>query len=286
MTIESTIGIISGLLAIGTTVLALYKRFKKQPLTELMNQLVDKRLTSKEHQKILKKMNRRLGGFKIKDDYIQKFALKDRGKEAVFLDICISNEIEPTKEICKKILGNDSPTNRNKYYNSISNAFLISIVFLFFGLMTAKAQVPETATTTNISEDKPVVTTLMSKKLANACRRNPNTWGMALGYCTGAETVGDLNWTLALMDEGDPEICEKFLLQLYSSNGYRTFLYLEDTAGFTDEELQIATKVVKYLGEKQEQEQQEQSSGNCSADRPRKVPTVPNNFNEKKNGKY
>lgn len=55
MTIESTIGIISSLLAIGTTVLALYKRFKKQPLTELMNQLVDKRLTSKEHQKILKK---------------------------------------------------------------------------------------------------------------------------------------------------------------------------------------------------------------------------------------
>ena len=32
-------------------------------------------------------------------------------------------------------------------------------------------------------------------------------------------------------------------------------MYLEDTAGFTDEELQIATKVVKYLEEKQEQEQ-------------------------------
>ena len=47
-------------------------------------------------------MNRRLGGFKIKDDYIQKFALKDRGKEAVFLDICIGIPYSVT---------NDEPTN-------------------------------------------------------------------------------------------------------------------------------------------------------------------------------
>ena len=116
MTIESVIGIISGVITIGLAVPIIYGYVKKQPLTELMIQLVDKKLSNKKHKKILNKINRRLGGFKIKKDYIQNFVLNDRGKESVFLDICISNNIEPTQEICKKFLGADSPSKRAEYY--------------------------------------------------------------------------------------------------------------------------------------------------------------------------
>lgn len=114
MTIESIIGITASLITIGGLVIAVYKLIKKRPMTELMNQLVDKKLPSKQHRKILRKMSIQLGG-KIKNEYIQKFILNDRGKEAVFMDICESNEIEPTEEICKKFLGADSRTIRNKY---------------------------------------------------------------------------------------------------------------------------------------------------------------------------
>ena len=65
MSIESVIGIIAGIIAIGGAVISLYKKLKKRPLTELMNQLVDKNLSSKQHRTILRKMSIQLGG-KIK----------------------------------------------------------------------------------------------------------------------------------------------------------------------------------------------------------------------------
>ena len=115
MTIESFIGIISGVITIGLAVPVIHDYVKKQPLTELMNQLVDKKLTNEQHRKTLKKMNRRLLGYSIKNDYIQKFVLNDRGKEAVFMDICDSNDIEPTEEICKKFLNADMKKFRADY---------------------------------------------------------------------------------------------------------------------------------------------------------------------------
>lgn len=120
MTVESIIGITSGVIAIGGFVFSLYKHLKKQPLYEFMNQLVDNNLSTKKHKRILKKMNIRLGGFKIKNDYIHNFVLNNRGKEAVFMDICDKNDLEPTKEICQKFLGADSRKAR-EYYNSKRN---------------------------------------------------------------------------------------------------------------------------------------------------------------------
>lgn len=121
MMIESIIGIISGVVTIGLAVPTVYGYFRKQPLTELMNQLVDKRLTNEKHKKILRKMNRLLGGSKIKDDYIQNFVLNDRGKEAVFMDICEGNGIEPTEETCKKFLSADMKKFRASYFNKRNN---------------------------------------------------------------------------------------------------------------------------------------------------------------------
>ena len=117
MTIESIIGIIGGLITIGLAVKELYNYLKKQSLLELMNQLVDKKLTNMQHRKILKKMNRMLVGYNIKDDYIQNFVLNDRGKESVFMDICENNDIEPTEELCKKFLNADMKKYRADYYN-------------------------------------------------------------------------------------------------------------------------------------------------------------------------
>ena len=121
MSIESVIGIIAGLIAIGGAVISLYKKLKKRPLTDLMNQLVDKKLSSKQHRTILRKMSIQLGG-KIKNEYIHKFVLNDRGKETVFMDICESNEIEPTEEICKKFMNADMKKFRADYNSRRNNA--------------------------------------------------------------------------------------------------------------------------------------------------------------------
>lgn len=114
MSIESVIGIIAGLIAIGGAIISLYKKLKKRPLTELMYQLEDKKLSSKQHRTVLRKMSIQLGG-KIKNEYIQKFVLNDRGKEAIFMDICESNNIEPTEDRCKRFLGYDYPKFREEY---------------------------------------------------------------------------------------------------------------------------------------------------------------------------
>ena len=82
-----------------------------------MNQLVDKNLTNEQHRKILRMMNRRLVGYSIKNGYIQGFVLNDRGKEAVFADICDRNNIEPTEEICKKFLNADMKKIRADYHS-------------------------------------------------------------------------------------------------------------------------------------------------------------------------
>lgn len=121
MSIESVIGIIAGLIAIGGAVISFYKKLKKRPLTDLMNQLVDKKLSCKQHRTILRKMSIQLGG-KIKNEYIHKFVLNDRGKETVFMDICESNEIEPTEEICKKFMNADMKKFRADYNSRRNNA--------------------------------------------------------------------------------------------------------------------------------------------------------------------
>lgn len=115
MTVESIIGISSGLISIGGFVALLINRYKKQSLSALLIKLVDKSLSTKEHQKVLKRMNRRLVGASIKENYIQGFVLNNRGKEAVFKDICLKNGIEPTSEICNKFLNADMPKFREEY---------------------------------------------------------------------------------------------------------------------------------------------------------------------------
>ena len=119
MTIESLIGVVSGILSIALAIPVIYGYIKNSSLSGLMKQLVDNRLTTPKHRKKLRKMNRklRLFGVQIKEEYINSFVLNDRKKESVFMDICEKNEIEPTKDICVKFLGTDMPKFRAKYNN-------------------------------------------------------------------------------------------------------------------------------------------------------------------------
>lgn len=115
MSIESIIGITSGLIAIGSFIALMWNRFRKISLAGLLEKLVDTNLTTKEHQNILKKMNRMLLGSKIAQDYIDGFVLNNRKKEAVFKDICLKNDIFPTTEICRKFLNADMKKFREEY---------------------------------------------------------------------------------------------------------------------------------------------------------------------------
>lgn len=120
MSIESIIGITSGLIAIVgaaiSTTHCLRKRKKECPTTELFNQLTQKENSDAERRLILTKLNKSsLIGKRIKDDYIQNFALEKRGREAVLFDICDSNDIEPTDDICKALIGACMPSLKKKY---------------------------------------------------------------------------------------------------------------------------------------------------------------------------
>ena len=115
MTIESIIGITSGLIGIGGFLLAVYKTYEKLSVAKSFERLTNKNFSTKRHRRILKWINFLLIGHPISKKYIQDFVLSDRGKETVFMDICEKNNIEPTKEICVKFLKADMPKFRKEY---------------------------------------------------------------------------------------------------------------------------------------------------------------------------
>ena len=126
MSFESIIGIIASLitifLAVKGAIIVARKWFLKPPMSTLFTQLLNQELTDKERREILKKLNSYdLINNRIKKQYIQNFALENRKQEALLLDICDSNDIEPTIEICKNLIGNNMPSLRTKYLEKRQN---------------------------------------------------------------------------------------------------------------------------------------------------------------------
>jgi agmatine/peptidylarginine deiminase len=120
MNIESIIGITSGIIGIVGGVYGGYywleKRLQKPPMSALFDQLTDKKKSDIERREILKKLN----GYpqvnnRIKESYIQNFALEKRGREAVLFDICDNNDMEPTDDLCKELIGAFMPSLQKKY---------------------------------------------------------------------------------------------------------------------------------------------------------------------------
>lgn len=120
MNIESIIGITSGIIGIVGGVYGGYywleKKFQKPPMSTLFDQLTNKKVSDTERREILNKLNSYpLINNRIKGSYIQNFALEKRGREAVLFDICDSNDMEPTDDLCKELIGAFMPSLQKRY---------------------------------------------------------------------------------------------------------------------------------------------------------------------------
>ncbi len=119
MSTEFIIGTIIGLIGIIPVIIQVVKWVKKPKLSDLMKKLVDNGLSTKAQRKVLKKMNMILlrSGKHISSEYINNFFLDKRGKEAVFTDLCLQNDWEPTKDLCEMFMNGDYPSIRKKYWD-------------------------------------------------------------------------------------------------------------------------------------------------------------------------
>lgn len=119
MSTEFIIGTIIGVIGIIPVIIQVVKWVKKPKLSELMKRLVDNSLSTKAHRKVLKKMNMILlrSGKHISSEYINSFVLNKRGKEAVFTDLCLKHDWEPTRELCEMFMNGDYPSIRKKYWD-------------------------------------------------------------------------------------------------------------------------------------------------------------------------
>lgn len=113
VTVIGTLGSLFGIFEGGK---AIYNKCRKKPLAQLMNELADKNTPIKKQRAILRKMQSvlLLSGNIISNDYINAFNSDGRGKLNIFRDICIQNNIEPTRELCIQILGSDDAQFRRE----------------------------------------------------------------------------------------------------------------------------------------------------------------------------
>ena len=120
MSTEFIIGTVIGVIGLIPVVIQFGKWVRKRHnLRDLMSKLVDNSLSTKNHRKILMLMNVKLLpiGKRISSEYINSFILEKRGKEAVFTDMCLKHDWEPTKELCEMFMNGDYPSIRKKYWD-------------------------------------------------------------------------------------------------------------------------------------------------------------------------
>lgn len=115
--IITIIGVVGSLIAIGDVAIRLYKRYRKQPLDKLMNELANKNTPLKRQRQILRKIQKVLmsSGNVISNGYINAFNSDMRGKFNIFRDICTQNNIEPTRELCIQLLGSNDAQFRREW---------------------------------------------------------------------------------------------------------------------------------------------------------------------------
>lgn len=82
-----------------------------------MSELADKNTSINRQHKILSIIDKRLilSAHHISAVYINGFNSNGRSKLAIFYDLCNENQIEPTPEICKMLLGYDECKFRNEW---------------------------------------------------------------------------------------------------------------------------------------------------------------------------
>lgn len=122
--IVTTIGVIGSLIAIFDVCRRLYNKYRKKPLTQLMNELADKNTSLKQQKNILRKIQKvlALSFIIISNEYIEAFNADGRGKINIFRDICTQNNIEPTRELCVQMLGSDDVQFRREWAKNHSSS--------------------------------------------------------------------------------------------------------------------------------------------------------------------
>ena len=115
MSTEFIIGTVIGLTGLILTIIMFLdwasKRKRNQNLQGLVNQLVNDKLSQDYQQKKLREISAgiyKISQNKLSDKYIKNFLLEKlgkSGKEAVFEDICVSNNITATSQLSNALLG-------------------------------------------------------------------------------------------------------------------------------------------------------------------------------------
>lgn len=167
MGIESILSIVASVIAIIGAIWAGYKWLKQKPLTDLINELANKNTTLKRQHKILSIIDKRLRFSKqrISSSYIQDFHSDGRSKAAIFYDICNKNDIEPTPEICKLLLGYDERKFRNEWINSRLKARDSKTNNL------PDISIPESTNRTEAHTHVVYLSALMASRYSETCRR-------------------------------------------------------------------------------------------------------------------
>lgn len=120
MNIESIIGIVAGVFGILTGVAWLHgvikNRVKPKCSNDLFKELTNKKITDAKKKEILVKLNKKsiIKG-RLSQEYIDGFKWNNRGIENLFLDLCESNNIEPTDDICLDLLASRMPSLQKRY---------------------------------------------------------------------------------------------------------------------------------------------------------------------------
>ena len=175
MSIESIIGITSGLIGIISAIIAsicwVKKKVKKCPASELFKMLMQKNISDSKRREILIKLNNSsLINKKIKEEYIQNFRLENRGQETVLFDIFDSNDIEPTDDICKGLIGVCMPSLRKRYQEKRQNKQEVSF--------SEPKQTNNISNMENVNPSKKEQTVYMSEMLK---ARFPDTCNRLIG---------------------------------------------------------------------------------------------------------
>ncbi|MBD5185568.1 MAG: agmatine deiminase family protein [Bacteroidales bacterium] len=168
MGIESTLSIIASVLAIGGAILGGYKLIKQKPLTALMTELADKNTSVKRQHRILSIIDKRLmlSSRHISATYINGFHSNGRSKQAIFYDICNENNIEPTIEICKLLLGYDEKKFRKDWIachlGNNSNATTS---------INPEAQIPKPIANDENATETVYLSAILAKQYGETCKR-------------------------------------------------------------------------------------------------------------------
>jgi len=166
MSIESILGIIGSIISIAAFIgfqCDLVQRFKKRPINELYEELLDKNLTDKERRKILKKLNNYSEiNKRIKDEYIERFTLGRLGRETLFLDICNKNNIELTPALAKDIVGYNMPSITTKMEGHKQNEESVESIV---------EKEPSDKTIMNSGEQIVYLSELLNEKYPETCNR-------------------------------------------------------------------------------------------------------------------